>query len=138
MSGFVGRAILLGVVIDNIGTLIVTGLYDALVAQLSGATSNEDLTLILEGSIPLQTVQLALGLSFTAIGAYVAAQIAKGNERANAFAVGLFSTLIGFLFVFASPESAPFWAEAVGLLLTIPAAFLGGEIRLLVVRMGRR
>ena len=44
---------------------------------------------------------------------------------------------IGFLFVFTTPEMAPFWAEAAGLLLTIPAAFLGGEARLAVLRMKR-
>jgi hypothetical protein len=72
---------------------------------------------------------LAIGLLFTALGAYVAARIAKGAELENAFAVGIVSTAIGFTFVFLSPEASPFWVQAAGLLLTIPAAFVGGLLR---------
>lgn len=135
MTGLIPRAVIIGSLVDNAGTLIVNAAFGAVVAQLSGATSAEDLTTIIEGSLALQIVQLALGLSFTAIGAYAAAMLAKGNERTNAFGVGALSTVIGFVFVFTAPEAAPFWAEAVGLLLTIPAAFLGGEVRLAVIRM---
>ena len=135
MTGLIPRAVIIGSLIDNAGTLLVNAVFGALVAQFSGATSSEDLSTVIEGSIALQIVQLALGLSFTAIGAYVAALMAKANERTNAFAVGVLSTLIGFLFVFTAPEMAPFWTEAAGLLLTIPAAFLGGEVRLAIVRM---
>jgi hypothetical protein len=135
MTGLIPRAVIIGSLVDNAGTLVANAVFGALVAQLAGATSVEDLATVIEGSIALQAVQLALGLSFTAVGAYVAAQLATGNERTNAFAVGVLSTLIGFLFVFTAPESAPFWVEAAGLLLTIPAAFLGGELRLAVVRM---
>jgi hypothetical protein len=137
VSGLIPRAVIIGTLIDNAGTLIVNAAFGAVIAQVTGATSVEDLSTVIEGSITLQIVQLALGLSLTAVGAYVAAVLAKGNERTNAFGVGALSTLIGFLFVFTAPESAPFWAQAVGLLLTIPAAFLGGEIRLAVVRMRR-
>jgi hypothetical protein len=129
--------VIIGSLVDNAGTLFVNALFGALVAQFSGATSAEDLTLVIEGSLALQIAQLALGLSFTAIGAYVAAMMSKGSEHTNAFAVGVLSTAIGFLFVFTTPEMAPFWAEAAGLLLTIPAAFLGGEARLAVLRMRR-
>ena len=137
MTGLITRAVIVGSLIDNAGTLLANAIFGALVAQFSGATSAEDLTMIIEGSVTLQVAQLILGLSFTAIGAYVAALMAKGNERTNAFAVGVLSTAIGFLFVFTAPEMAPFWAEAVGLLLTIPAAFAGGEVRRAVVRMTR-
>ena len=135
MTGLVPRAVIIGSLIDNAGTLLASAIFGALVAEFSGATSAEDLSMVIEGSIALQVVQLVLGLSFTTMGAYVAALMAKGNERTNAFAVGVISTAIGFLFVFTAPEMAPFWAEAAGLLLTIPAAFLGGEVRLAVVKM---
>ena len=137
MTGLIVRAVIIGSLIDNAGTLLVNAIFGALVAAFSGATTSEDLTMVIEGSIALQVVQLVLGLSLTATGAYVAAMLAKGNERTNAFAVGVLSTAIGFLFVFTAPEVAPFWAEAVGLLLTIPAAFLGGELRLAVLRTRR-
>ena len=138
MTGLIPRAVIIGSLVDNAGTLLANAIFGALVAQFSGATSAEDLTMVIDGSIALQVTQLVLGLSFTAIGAYVAAFMAKGNERTNAFAVGVLSVAIGFLFVFTAPEAAPFWAEAAGLLLTIPAAFLGGEVRRAVtIRMSR-
>ena len=87
MTGLIPRAVIIGSLIDNAGTLLVNAVFGALVAQFSGATSSEDLSTVIEGSIALQIVQLALGLSFTAIGAYVAALMAKANERTNAFAV---------------------------------------------------
>jgi hypothetical protein len=137
MTGLIPRAVIIGSLVDIAGTFFVDALYGVLIVQLTGATSQEDLATVIEGSIALQVVQLALGLSLTAIGAYVAALLAAGNERTNAFGVGVLSTLISFLFVFTAPESASFWVEAAGLLLTVPAAFLGGEIRLAVVRMRR-
>ncbi len=131
------RAVIVGALVDTVGSAVIGEIYLAAIAALSGATTPEDVSTIMDGSVSLQALQLVLGLAMTAIGAYVAAWVAKANERTNAFAVGVISTGIGFVFVFSAPESAPFWAEAAGLLLTIPAAFLGGEARLGLVRMKR-
>jgi hypothetical protein len=132
------RAVIIGSLVDAVGTLVVSIAFEAAVFAATGATSAEDFVTIVEGSTSLQVAQLVLGLALTAVGGYVAAWVAKSNERLNAFAVGVVSTAIGFLYVFSAPESAPFWAEAAGLLLTIPAAFAGGEARVAVVRMMRR
>jgi putative flippase GtrA len=62
----------------------------------------------------------------------------KGTERLHAFAVGVLSTVVGFTVVFAAPETQPFWSQAASLILTIPAAFAGGEIRRATMGRGRR
>lgn len=124
------RAVVVGSLVDTIGTLIVGLLLEGAVAVSTGVTSGEELTAVFDASVSLQIVQLALGLAMTAIGAFVAAWLARGTERLHAFAVGVVSTLIGFVFVFSAPEASPFWAQAAGLILTIPAAYLGGEARL--------
>ncbi|MDE3111747.1 MAG: hypothetical protein KGN00_05020 [Chloroflexota bacterium] len=123
------RAVVIGALVDTIGTLIVGLLFDAAVSAAYAAPSPDALAAMVYHSVPLQLAQLALGLALTAIGAYVAAHIAKKEPLLHAFAVGVISTAIGFIFVFSAPEGAPFWAEAAGLLLTIPAAFVGGQVR---------
>jgi len=123
------RAVVAGLLVDTAGTLVVALLLNAVVAVVTGATTPEDLATIFAGSVELQTVQLALGIWMTLLGAYVAARMVPGAERLHAFAVGVASTGLGFLFVFSAPEAAPFWMQAAGLILTIPAAYAGGEIR---------
>lgn len=126
------RAIVIGSLVDNVGTLLVGLAFDAAVSTSSSIADPTELAAMVYASVPLQIIQLALGLALTATGAFVAATIAKKDPRLQAFAVGVVSTAIGFIFVFSAPEGAPFWSEAAGLLLTIPAAFVGGELRRLI------
>ena len=123
------RAILIGSLVDTAGTIVAGFAFYAAVGVAYGAVSPDEQIAAVDASATLQLAQLALGLALTAAGAYVAAFIARGAERPNAFAVGVISTLIGFLFVFSAPDTSPFWAVAAGLILTIPAAFVGGEVR---------
>lgn len=136
-SALVLRAVVIGSLVDTIGTLIAGLVFDGAVTAAYSASSPDELSALVYASVPLQLAQLALGLALTAIGAYVAAFVAKKEARLHAFAVGVVSTGIGFVFVFSAPEGAPFWAEAAGLLLTIPAAFLGGEVRRAITGEGR-
>lgn len=138
MSQLNVRAVLIGSLVDIGGTFLVGSLLIAAVATATGATTPEDLARTLDGSPTLQLATLAVGLLMTLLGAYVAARLAPEAERLHAFAVGVISTLIGFSSVFASPESSPFWAQAAGLILTVPAAFAGGEIRRVTARQGRK
>lgn len=132
MSDLKTRAVIVGALVDTIGTLIVGVLFDAVVTVTTGISTAEELAAAYTGSVALQAVQLGLGLAMTGVGAYVAAWLAHGAERPHAFAVGVISTVIGFVFVFSAPDASPFWVQAAGLLLTIPAAYVGGEVRLLV------
>ncbi|MBU6424162.1 MAG: hypothetical protein KGQ88_09030, partial [Chloroflexi bacterium] len=131
------RAVVVGALVDTIGTLIAGLIFDAAIGAAYAGSTAKALDAMVYHSVPLQLAQLVLGLALTVIGAYVAAHIAKKEPLLHAFAVGVISTAIGFIFVFSAPEGAPFWAEAAGLILTIPAAFVGGEIRLVLAGDGR-
>ncbi len=138
MSDLKIRAVLIGSVVDTLGTFILAGLFFAALGSTTGAASAEELNRIYDGSVALQIATLSLGLVMTAAGAYVAARLATGAERLHAFAVGVVSTAMGFSVVFAAPETSPFWSQAASLILTIPAAFAGGEIRRATAGRGRR
>lgn len=131
------RAVIVGSLVDITGSIVVGGAVLAFVAALQGATTAEQMAAMFDASAGLQLLSMVLGLFFVSVGGYVAARLARGAERANAFAVGVLSTAVSFLIVFNAPETAPFWYEAVSLVLTVPAAFLGGEFRLLTLR-GRK
>lgn len=132
------RAVLIGSLVDILGSFILGGVFFAVLGSATGAPSAEELSRIYESSLQLQMSTVALGLTMTAIGAYVAARLTKGFERMHAFAVGVVSTAMGFSIVFAAPESSPFWSQAASLILTIPAAFVGGEVRRATAGQGRR
>lgn len=129
MSELKVRAVLIGSLVDFGGTFVAGSLFIAGVAVVTGATTQEQLARVIDASTTLLGASLALGLLMTLLGAYVAARLAPGAERLHAFAVGVVSTLIGFSSVFAAPDASPFWAQAAGLVLTVPAAFAGGELR---------
>ncbi len=129
MTGLNVRAVLIGSLVDILGSFIAGGVFFAILGAASGAASADELNGMYDTSVPFQVVTLALGLVMTGVGAYVAARMTKGTERLHAFAVGVVSTAIGFTIVFAAPETQPFWSQAASLILTIPAAFGGGEIR---------
>lgn len=136
MEGVNFRAVFVGTVVDVTGSIIVGGAILAVAAMSIGATTPEQLTAALQSSVGLQLLAVTVGLLFVVFGAYVAARIARQAEMANAFVVGLLSTALSFLVVFAEPESSPFWSQAASLVLTIPAAFLGGQIRILTMGKG--
>ena len=132
------RAVLIGSLVDIVGSFIAGGIFFAALGVASGAASAEELNAAYDASVTLQLVTLVLGLVMTGAGAYVAARMTKGAERLHAFAVGVISTAIGFTVVFAAPETQPFWSQAASLILTIPAAFAGGEVRRATTGRGRR
>ncbi len=132
------RAVFLGSLVDMVGTFLLGAVFFGILGGATGAASSEELTRIYDASVGLQIATLTLGLVMTAAGAYVAAQLAAGAERLHAFAVGVVSTAMGFSVVFAAPESSPFWSQAAGLILTIPAAFAGGEIRRAIAGPGKK
>jgi hypothetical protein len=138
MSELNVRAVLIGSLVDIVGSFFVGGIVFAVIGMASGATTAEELNTVYDTSVTLQLVTLVLGLAMTGVGAYVAARMTKGTERLHAFAVGVISTAIGFTVVFAAPETQPFWSQAASLILTIPAAFAGGEVRRATIGRGRR
>jgi MFS family permease len=65
-----------------------------------------------------------LGTLTTVLGGYLAARMADQVPYMNALAFGIAGMLVGLL----SAHTVPPWFSVLGLVLTVPAALLGGNI----------
>lgn len=70
------------------------------------------------------TLGLILGTMSTVLGGYLAARLARAVPYFNALAFGVLGLLISLI----GSSELPLWFNIVGLLLTLPAALLGGHI----------
>ena len=132
-------AVVLGFFTD-IGATMIFGLVLAIVggAGLSvGGASPEAIDAIVERSAGFQLLGLAGGLACTALGGYVAARFANHAEYANAFAVGVASLVFGEAMLAIQPQDYPIWLRLLGDVLVIPAALVGGHLRMLQKRAAR-
>ncbi len=133
-SGSAVKAILLGLAVDVVGT-IVAGSVIAIgwgIALGAGGASPEAIDRFFRESSAFQWVGLATGLAFTGLGAYVAARIANRSEYRFALMLGLCSLAFGELVLsHMGGGDYPEWARLVGNVLTLPVAFAGGHLRVL-------
>lgn len=120
-------AIAAGWLVDLSLSLVFGGLLAA-VAGGEGAPP-EEVARRLNGSTALVLTSLFIGLSFTGIGGYVAAMLAKERHIEHAMGVGLLSLGFGLTFLVAGPGESPGWVTALGLALSLPFAAFGGWFR---------
>jgi hypothetical protein len=124
------KAIIVGLLIDIAGSAvvgIVLGIGVALVAVATGSATPEAIG-ALGANVFVKAIGLAGTTFFTALGGYVAARMSKPNGIRSALAVGVISLLLGVALAVALPGVTPQWKLIAGLLLTLPAAFVGGRI----------
>jgi uncharacterized membrane protein len=125
------KAIVVGAVIDIGGSMLVGGLF-VFVYMLVLASQNvpqEELQRRVLADQDYYIVSLVLGLAFMAVGAFVAARMARAREMAHALWVGLVAVAVSVPLVAAGDTSAyPSWYMPVSFALTIPAALVGGYI----------
>ena len=69
-------------------------------------------------------------MSFTVLGGFVAARTANHREYWHAFLTGLAVLILGEIMIGFSADTYPLSYRLIGDLLTLPAALLGGHIRL--------
>jgi len=130
------KGIIIGSLVDVIGSLVVGmvigAIWSANYVSSSGAhPTSAELQQYLMNSPYFILTSLLTGLALTAIGGYVAAVIARASELFNAGAVGA----LGLIFVAISElisratAPSPNWYLAAALVLTLPAALLGGFLR---------
>lgn len=67
---------------------------------------------------------LILGTASTVLGGYLAARLARTMPYFNALAFGVLGLLISIM----GAGDVPTWFKLMGLLLTLPAALLGGHL----------
>lgn len=74
---------------------------------------------------------ILFGLSFTALGGYLTAELARSEKLRHALGMGFLSELINLARMAATPRTAPNWFYLAFAVFTMPAALLGGQIGLL-------
>jgi len=132
-------AVVLGFFVD-IGATMIFGIVLAIVGGVglaAGGAPPEAIDSIVERSAGFQLLGLAGGLACTALGGYVAARFANHAEYANAFAVGVASLVFGEVMLLVQPQDYPVWLRLLGDVLVIPAALVGGHLRMLQKRAAR-
>src|SRR5262245_44615332 len=115
--------------IVSVVTTFVTG-----VALAAGGASPAEIAETIQQSSGYHLLGLAGGLACTALGGYVAARFANHAEYANAFAVGVASLVFGEVMLLVQPQDYPVWLRLLGDVLVIPAALVGGHLRMLQKR----
>lgn len=126
----VPKAIIAGLLIDIAGSVgfgILTGVVVAVIAGAGGNTSSEFIT-ALQANVYLKAFGLVEGTLFTGLGAFVTAQMSGPEGIRNALAMGTLSLLFGIVFAVIMPDKTPEWLVIIGMILTIPAAYIGGRL----------
>lgn len=124
------KAIIVGLLVDVVGSVVVgmvLGVLAAIIAISKGGASPETLA-ALRANVLVKALGLVGTTFFTALGGYVAARLSKPNGVKNAVAVGILSLAITIVLAAVMPGVTPKWKLIVGLLVTVPAAFIGGQI----------
>jgi hypothetical protein len=104
------------------------------VSLAAGGASPEEIAAFVDRSAGWLLVGLVAGLACTALGGYVAARFANHSEYANAFAVGVASLVFGEAVLIAFSQELPLWLRLAGDLAVVPAALVGGHLRMLQKR----
>jgi hypothetical protein len=123
------KAVFVGFLVDFGGSLIVgfvLAIGLGLFAVASRDVSPAHLT-HLRANVALKIAGLIGTLIATTLGGYVAARIGHPAFVTNAVGAGMLSLVVSFGFWLAEPAGVtPAWKAISGLLLTLPAAALGG------------
>lgn len=123
------KAVVIGWLVDTAGSFIV-GIFIGVVAGIilaSKGLTPEQIVEELSNSIVFQNISLFTGFSFTFIGGYIAAYIAKADELKHALIVGILSLITSLLFIPTISAEEPIWLLIS--LFVIPFALLGGYLR---------
>lgn len=123
------RAVILACVavlgVDILSGILLTRMFGG--PALDSGLSDEQLRSayqVLMQDVRYLTLGLVLGTASTVLGGYLAARLARSVPYFNALAFGVLGLLISAI----GSGSVPMWFKVVGLLLTLPAALLGGHL----------
>jgi len=132
-EGLRPRAILLGVIVDNLATLLASFVLVSVFAARQGLGQDGEISQeALEGLVSSQeflVASLVVGLTCTCLGGFVGARRAGSSFARHGGWVGVGSAVVALaMSVSAGPDPSPppVWLELTGYLLVIPAGVLGG------------
>ena len=126
-SGIRPKAILIGIVTDIGVTYLIMAVLMISLGAGARDLSEEEAKQLIENALQQPSYLLlsgALGLMATALGGFVAAKAAIVAPLLNAACVGLFDLVLGILLI----GDTPLWFSVIALLLTLPAAIMGGVL----------
>lgn len=126
-SGIRPKAILIGIVADIGVTYLIMAVLMISLGAGARDLSEEEARQLIENALQQPSYLLlsgALGLMATALGGFVAAKVAIVAPLLNAACVGLFDLVLGILLI----GDTPLWFSVIALLLTLPAAIMGGVL----------
>jgi Na+-translocating ferredoxin:NAD+ oxidoreductase RnfD subunit len=72
---------------------------------------------------------IVYGVFFAGLGGYVTASIARQKELAHALVVAVIIALIAIVSIILAPKEGVLWSELATLLLSAPAAWIGGYLK---------
>lgn len=124
------KAIIVGLLVDLGGSTavgIALGIVVAVIGVSQGITSPEDLR-DLGANVHLKAIGLIGTTLSTCLGGFAAARMSRPHGVRNAVAVGVLSLALGIVLALAMPGLTPKWKVIAGLILTLPAAFVGGRL----------
>lgn len=124
------KAIVVGLLVDLGGSTavgIALGIVVAVIGVSQGITSPEAL-MDLGANVHLKAIGLVGTTLSTCLGSFAAARMSRPHGVRNAVAVGVLSLALGIVLALAMPGLTPKWKVIAGLILTLPAAFVGGRL----------
>jgi hypothetical protein len=116
------KAVIVGAVADNAGTLFVMTL---LAAALASAGHSADEVMSRMKSTSGLLLGLIIGLGCTVLGGYIAGRIARQNERTHGALVAVIGMVIALIF---RDGGDPAWFDIAGFAGMLPAGMLGGHL----------
>ena len=130
------RAVLFGVVVDTVLTIFASGILLLWAAGPEASSFDEEAAAQAVAAALVSPeyllLSLAVGLLATLIGAYAGARRAGTSHVRHGGWIAVCSALLGlslYLLPGAHTEpTPPFWYDAVGLALILPAGLLGGLV----------
>jgi hypothetical protein len=126
----------MGFGVDILATMVVSTLLSVVagVSLAAGGSSPEEAAALVDRAAGWLLIGMLGGLCCTVLGGYVAARFANHSEYANAFAVGVASLVFGEAVLIVFSQELPLWLRLAGDLAVVPAALLGGHLRMLQKR----
>jgi hypothetical protein len=128
--------VLIGGVVDVVSSLLA-GIPFALYfaskvdpSQRVGPRASEALSAAMHANVALYSVDLVVGLICSALGGYVAAAIAKRNERLNGTLSCYLCVALGVALLLLGLDKDPRWLQLLLLIASPVLAFVGGDLRL--------
>lgn len=117
-------AVIVGAIIDNMGTLVVMATFAALLVQ-RGLSENEVMARMKDTNGLL--LGLIIGLGFTMLGGFFAGRIAGKKEMLHGALVAIVGMIVAIVF---RESGEPLWFTIVGFAGMLPAGIAGGYLAL--------